>query len=197
LNLVTHIYQDIPGWFDWEKTYRRWAEQVRPDGVIVEVGAYLGKSLSFLLVELQNLERYDVSVHAVDNWVGPEPGVDGFSGLELEQGFYRNLKPLMIKPAVHRMKSLTAASMFEPESVDMVWLDGSHTYEDVYADLESWWPLVRPGGEIGGHDLTSFAGVQKAVAVWSKQHGVGYKELPSCGNSGPVTSSWLMVKTLG
>jgi hypothetical protein len=197
LNLVTHVYQDIPGWFDWETTYRRWAEQVRPDGVIVEVGAYLGKSLSFLLVELQNLERYDVQVHAVDNWVGPEPGVDGFAGLELEREFHNNIRSLMIRPAVHRMRSLTAASTFPPEAVDMVWLDGSHTFEDVYADLEAWWPLVRPGGEIGGHDLTSFAGVQKAVAMWSKRQGVEYRVLPSCHNSGPVTSSWLMVKAHG
>jgi hypothetical protein len=192
--MIAHIYESVPGWFDWEATYRRWAERIQPDGVIVEVGAYLGKSLSFLLVELQNLERYDVRVHAVDNWVGPEPGVDGFSGMELEQGFYNTIKPLMIKPAVHRMKSLTAASMFRPETVDRVWLDGSHTYEDVYADLDAWWPTVCPGGEMGGHDYGSFPGVRQGVAVWAKQHGINYKVLPSCRIVGPVTTSWLMVK---
>jgi hypothetical protein len=192
--LIAHTYESVPGWFDWEVTYRRWAERVPPNGIIVEVGAYMGKSMSFLLCELQNLGRWDVQVHAVDNWIGPEPGVDGFSGAELERGFYKTIEPYIIRPAVHQMQSVTAARMFRPEQVDRVWLDGSHTYEDVYADMEAWWSRVAPGGEMGGHDLTSFPGVQQAVAVWSKHHGIRYDVLPSCHRDGPVTSSWLMVK---
>lgn len=38
------------------------------------------------------------------------------------------------------------------ESLDFVYLDGDHEYSAVMADLEAWWPLVKPGGIIAGHD---------------------------------------------
>jgi predicted O-methyltransferase YrrM len=37
--------------------------------------------------------------------------------------------------------------------VDMLFIDGDHTYEGVKADWELYAPLVRPGGVIGFHDI--------------------------------------------
>jgi hypothetical protein len=46
-----------------------------------------------------------------------------------------------------------AQRRFEPGSVDFVYIDGNHQYEHVLADLMFWWPIVRPGGYLGGHDI--------------------------------------------
>jgi cephalosporin hydroxylase len=40
-------------------------------------------------------------------------------------------------------------------SVDLLFLDGDHSYEGVRADFENYAPLVRPGGLIAFHDVES------------------------------------------
>ncbi len=39
-----------------------------------------------------------------------------------------------------------AAARFADASLDLIYLDGNHTYEYVLRDLLSWWPKLRPGG---------------------------------------------------
>ncbi|MBV8523326.1 MAG: class I SAM-dependent methyltransferase, partial [Acetobacteraceae bacterium] len=39
--------------------------------------------------------------------------------------------------------------------VDLVHLDGGHDYRSVMADLQAWWPLVRPGGILIGDDYNT------------------------------------------
>lgn len=51
-----------------------------------------------------------------------------------------------------RMTSLKAASLFEYKSIDLVYIDGSHKFEDVIADIEAWIPKISAGGCIAGHD---------------------------------------------
>lgn len=52
-----------------------------------------------------------------------------------------------------------------PRDFDMIFLDAMHTYEDVKADIERWYPRVRPGGLMVFHDYLhqDFPGVQQAV----------------------------------
>ena len=50
------------------------------------------------------------------------------------------------------------------ESVDVVFIDGDHSYEAVKADLEFWWKKVRKGGQLLGDDYSScHPGTTKAV----------------------------------
>jgi hypothetical protein len=65
-----------------------------------------------------------------------------------------------------------------------VYLDAGHTFPEVWADLEAWWPKVRAGGLVAGHDYLfgvfgedPFAGgpnviqVQPAVDRFVRRHG--------------------------
>ena len=45
---------------------------------------------------------------------------------------------------------------FSPGSLDFVYLDGAHDYKNVKQELVDFWPLVRPGGVIAGHDYCNF-----------------------------------------
>jgi predicted O-methyltransferase YrrM len=50
------------------------------------------------------------------------------------------------------MTSVEASKTFEDKSVDFVFIDAGHTYEEVVEDIKSWLPKVKKGGFIGGHD---------------------------------------------
>lgn len=52
-----------------------------------------------------------------------------------------------------RMLSQDATKLFYDESLDFVYIDGNHKYEYVLEDIESWYPKVRNGGIIAGHDF--------------------------------------------
>lgn len=48
--------------------------------------------------------------------------------------------------------SLHAAESFDEGTLDFVYIDPNH-YE-IRADLAAWWPKVKPGGIMAGHDIT-------------------------------------------
>mmetsp|Transcript_2866 Transcript_2866/g.7021 ORF Transcript_2866/g.7021 Transcript_2866/m.7021 type:complete len:331 (-) Transcript_2866:635-1627(-) len=51
-----------------------------------------------------------------------------------------------------RMVSLQATTHVVNESLDFVYLDGNHEYSQVKAELDAWWPKLRPWGLMMGHD---------------------------------------------
>jgi len=63
-----------------------------------------------------------------------------------------------------RMTSLEAAAKCAPASLDLVFIDGDHSYEAVRADIKAWLPTLKPSGVLAGHDFYKpFPGVIQAV----------------------------------
>ncbi|CAE8626986.1 unnamed protein product [Polarella glacialis] len=67
--------------------------------------------------------------------------------------------------ATHVLQSsVEAAQWLGRNSLDMVFVDGDHRYESVLVDINAWWPKVKPGGILAGHDFAiTFPGVVEAV----------------------------------
>lgn len=148
-----HIYDGIPGWFDWPDIYAAWAAEL-PDGAhIVEVGGFKGKSASFLATEIANSGKR-ITFDVVDTWLGsPEhrddPDVrDG----RLFATFLANTAPVSeyIRPI--QQASVEAAATYPDESLDAVFLDGDHSTQAVVDDCQAWWPKIKRGGILAGHD---------------------------------------------
>jgi len=60
--------------------------------------------------------------------------------------------------------SESAVSLFEEGTVDFVYIDGDHSYKSVKQDIQLYYPIVKKGGLIGGHDYTPYyATVMNAV----------------------------------
>ena len=59
--------------------------------------------------------------------------------------------------------SQQAATRFPDGSIDLVFVDGDHSYEAVKRDLQAWLPKVTKGGILSGHDFTTRMGVYRAV----------------------------------
>jgi len=71
------------------------------------------------------------------------------------------------------MKSTEATTLYEDNSLDFVFIDGSHLYEDVLADLQAWFPKVKKGGHIAGHDFP-WPNVKRAVIEFFSNKGSFY-----------------------
>jgi hypothetical protein len=54
--------------------------------------------------------------------------------------------------------SVEAAKQFEDDYFDFVYIDATHSYEEVTKDLNAWYPKVRKGGMLAGHDYCNFIG---------------------------------------
>lgn len=64
--------------------------------------------------------------------------------------------------------SVDAAKTLPDESLDFVYVDAMHDYSNVIADLQAYFPKVKVGGVLGGHDFSNVhSGVIKAVAEFA------------------------------
>jgi len=63
-----------------------------------------------------------------------------------------------------RLPSVEAAQLFGPELLDLVFIDANHSYQTVKNDIDAWWPIVRVGCILAGHDYSQhYPGVVRAV----------------------------------
>jgi hypothetical protein len=58
------------------------------------------------------------------------------------------------------------------DSLDFLHLDATHEREAVIQDLEAYWPKVRSGGIISGHDYNDLYTVKEGVDEFAAAHGV-------------------------
>lgn len=152
------------GWFTPGESsfYRAEARKVR-GGLIVEVGVYLGRSLSRIAgICRENKTR----LVAVDNWKGCVEINEHVRGVELLKPFRENMEWLGLWDAVEPLSGDSAFSAREfPEgSIDLVFIDATHTYEAVLLDAQAWWSRLKWGGVLLGHDYRAeFPGLKQAV----------------------------------
>lgn len=64
-----------------------------------------------------------------------------------------------------KMKSQLASMFIKDGTLDLVFIDGDHSYDSVLNDIQCWLPKLHRGGTICGHDYKNPAhrGVEKAV----------------------------------
>jgi len=83
----------------------------------------------------------------------------------------KNLKDFKDKIYFVKKKSEEAAPIIDDE-LDFVYIDGGHDFENVKKDIEKWFPKVKKGGIIGGHDFKSkYLGLTKAVNQFVEKNG--------------------------
>ena len=77
------------------------------------------------------------------------------------------LAPHGERSEVRRELSVEAAALFEPCSLDFVYLDARHDFDGVTEDLSAWFEKVRPGGLMAGHDYNDGVFVEGVHGVRS------------------------------
>jgi hypothetical protein len=72
---------------------------------------------------------------------------------------------------VHWLHSPASEAWKCVDPLDFVYLDAGHSTAEVYEDCTLWWPVVKEGGYIGGHDVNLLS-VREGVDMWAKGIGV-------------------------
>lgn len=67
------------------------------------------------------------------------------------------------------VQSSVNASKSVPDNLDFVYIDANHAYDYIKEDIAAWYPKVRNGGVIGGHDIT-WPGVYWAVTEFVQKN---------------------------
>lgn len=153
---MQHFYQGIQGWFNFQPLYQETINNATHEQHFVEVGAWKGKSTSYMAVEIVNQNK-NITFDVIDTWEGSQDETVHMENPDvvdntLFETFCNNLSPVQEYINVIRSDSVEAANMYEDESVDFVLLDGGHSYEQVKADITAWLPKVKKGGVLAGDD---------------------------------------------
>lgn len=150
---MEHFYESIHGWFNYESLYSEMVEKF-PDGShFVEVGTWLGRSASYLAVEIVNSGK-DIKLDCVDTWLGAPELMEEevVKNGTLYSDFIRNIEPVKRIITPIRLTSTQASHLYKDGTLDFVFIDADHTKEGINSDLGCWFPKIKVGGIIAGHD---------------------------------------------
>jgi SAM-dependent methyltransferase len=162
---MEHFYNNIgEDWFSYPNLYKSIVENNQDGAHIVEIGSWKGRSASFMAVEIINSNK-NIKFDCVDTWEGSieHKTYDVITEEKLYDIFLSNIEPVkhIVNPV--RMTSIEASKLYDDNSLDFVFIDASHEYEDVKQDILAWLPKVKIGGILAGHDYDTFEGVNRAV----------------------------------
>ena len=125
------------GLFDFIQKY------LNENSVGVEVGSFQGVSSEMFALCVGHLT-------CVDPFAIGDPEIDKhLSDAEIVfdemSKDYNNITKL-------KLTSIEAAKLFPDNSLDFVYIDGMHDYQNCRADIEVWYPKIKEGGIVAGHD---------------------------------------------
>lgn len=119
--------------------------------LFVELGTQAGLSY-FAFCQAVAEHGVQARGFAIDTWEG-----DAHTGSYGEEFFRKvadyNEANYSDFSVLLRMRFEEAIHRFEDGSIELLHIDGFHTYEAVRADFESWYPKVAPGGIVLFHDI--------------------------------------------
>ncbi len=144
-----------------------------------EIGVFAGELSARLLT------RDDIGLYMVDSWTVHGDGQYVESGdfhatlSQTQQDSYMQMAINATafaegRRTVLRSDSVSAAAMVD--MLDFVFIDADHSYEGCKADIAAWYPKIKSGGLVSGHDYsnTDFPcfGVNQAVDEFTEQYGL-------------------------
>jgi SAM-dependent methyltransferase len=161
---------DLDGWGSKHEIFGRVLQRVDARDIL-EIGSWKGASAIHMAQIQQRLGRRGSEIVCVDTWLGSlefwtnHADPSRYGALNLCLGyptvyytFLRNVQAMGFAPVItpFPVTSAIAARFFQVNELtfDVIYVDGSHDYDDVSADLAAYWPLVRPSGVMFGDDYS-------------------------------------------
>lgn len=172
------VYGNRSSWYIFTHTtvferlllYRLALQQ--PSGAtIVEIGSYLGASTCFLAAAVKKIDG-GATLHCVDTW---ENDAMTEGSRDTWGDFQRNTRQYGDLIVPHRGRAEEIGNLFN-KRIDLLFVDGDHSYEGCRRDVLTWLPYLNPGGIIVMHDYGWAEGVRQVVGelINPQQFGKGH-----------------------
>jgi len=128
--------------------------QLNLSSVGAEIGVQEGL-YSETILQKSNLKR----LYSIDCWksVDKSKYIDIANKTQLNH-YYKLLKTFLRlrkfkkRSRILREFSKDASKKFKDESLDFAYIDAQHSYEACKVDINLWWPKIKKGGVLAGHD---------------------------------------------
>lgn len=141
-------------------------DELKPK-LLVELGTHIGNSY-FSMCQSVVKNNLESKCYAVDTWQGDEHA--GFYGDSIYNDvcLYNDSKYASFSTLM-RMTFDEALDSFENESIDLLHIDGLHTFEAVKHDFETWFPKVsKKNGVILFHDINIYERGFGVYELWNQ-----------------------------
>jgi hypothetical protein len=150
--------------------------QLPKNAICAEIGVWDGGNADSIYEICSPL-----SLFLVDTWVSRVgPGDQKIRTVEEWESMYKRVcYRFHTRPNVTiiREDSLIAANRFPDGFFDWIYIDAGHSFKSCYSDLTVWYPKIKVGGYLAGHDYctnpttkTKGFGVKKAVDFFREEH---------------------------
>lgn len=166
LTSIWPVVDQIPGWLREPNAVAMYgAIRVEPPTVMVEIGSYLGRSTVFFGLCMKRLNPSG-RVVAIDPHTGDRQqlealGADQLPSFEL---FRQHCRAAGVEPWVdsRHCTSVEAAEGWS-EPIDLLYVDGWHSYDAVLDDGRAWLPHLADRGVVFFDDYKMYDDVRSAV----------------------------------
>ena len=117
----------------------------------VEIGVFKGEFSRNIL------EQWPGTLYLIDPWrdLSDEEYLDSSNHKNHQTAFsdtMNSIKGFENRAFMLRGLGEEMIDLFKDNSLDYVYIDGNHDYDHVKQDIEMWWPKLKSGGLMSGHD---------------------------------------------
>lgn len=158
-----NVFTKVPSWTSIAEREKlaELAEAVPQGGHIVEIGALYGG-----MTIVMGVANPGARITSIDNFSWTPPGYEARPASKAEME--RNLAAFSVSARIIEGDSREIGQTWT-EPIDLLWIDGGHSYDFVRSDLEAFGPFARV---IALHDWDNpaWASVRKAVADFLELH---------------------------
>lgn len=165
----------VPNWKEFREQSAAYGiipilQNMGPDIKGIEVGVCLGVNSYILLEMCPNISL----IVGIDHYKAYKDWDREIQQYEQDYNFNKlknNMEYIGPRFSLIREESIVAAKELDNESFDFVFIDADHNMKAVLNDLDNYWPKIKSGGIMAGHDSNLF-GVNFAVTSWCKRKNI-------------------------
>lgn len=154
-------------------------KKLGPKAIGVELGVWTGHNFAHLLDECTNIEfMYGIDPYKpYQDW---NRYIDESIMENAQQTAVNNMSFFPNRCKLLKTTSHEASVLFKDNSLDFIFIDGDHSYDCCYNDLNWWYKKIRRGGLFSGHDF-SLPGVNKALLQFRTENNITgfFKVIPN------------------
>lgn len=150
----------------WVQKQIDWANSSSPSGegltehiqslgenlIGIEIGVCLAATTEHLLLNCDNIK----TLYAVDNY----PAFTDWNGSVISQERQNLMKEYALsrlnqfgeRANIQYKDSIEFSTFVEDDSIDFIFIDGDHSFDGAYRDLQLYYSKIKKGGIFAGHD---------------------------------------------